>query len=322
MNYTYATSEVSISGTVDGDYLLTHLDDGSAESITEQLSGGKPDFRYSYLEHKWLFNIPPGNNMTLHINAWSSISSDQDEFIFAYSLDDLTYSDLVAISNTSDAGHQIFNLPPGVQGSLYVRVKDSNQSIGSVSLDSVFIDHLFVRSENAGGNPPAAPSDLNAAPASPYQIDLSWTDNATDELGFYIERSDAGSAWSLINTVDANTTAYADATVLPNTTYEYRVRAYNASGNSGYSNTANSTTPSGLNLSASSYKVRAEYLVDLNWSGSSASAFDIYRDGFQIAAGFSGDTYTDILGARGLYEYQVCESGSLTECSNIAFVDL
>jgi hypothetical protein len=54
-----ASSEVNNAGTVSGDYLLTQQDDGISESITERRSGGKPANRYSYLEHKWIFeNIP------------------------------------------------------------------------------------------------------------------------------------------------------------------------------------------------------------------------------------------------------------------------
>jgi hypothetical protein len=41
-----------------------------------------------------------------------------------------------------------------------------------------------------------------------------------------------------IATVGPNVTQYTDSGLLPLTTYCYRVRAYNAAGDSGYSNTA------------------------------------------------------------------------------------
>jgi hypothetical protein len=321
VTYTYAASDVSIAGTVNGDYLLTHEDDGISESITERLSGGKPENRFSYLEHKWIFDLPDGNNFTLHLNAWSSGSADQDNFIFSYSLDEITYTEMLTVSNTSDFEYQVFNLPPLHQGNIYIRVKDSDQNIGSGVLDTVYIDHLFIRSENASGSLPAAPSGLNATAISAYQIQLGWIDNAINEYGYYIERSENGSLWNLADTVDADTTTYDDSTVLPNTSYSYRVQAYNASGISNYSNTATSTTQDGLNLSAVSYKLKADYMVDLSWSGSTSTAYDIYRDGYQILTNISGNTHTDILSIRDTYSYQVCEANSLTNCSNIVLVD-
>jgi hypothetical protein len=78
---------------------------------------------------------------------------------------------------------------------------------------------------------------------STSQINLSWTDNSTNETGFKIERAAALSGpFSQIATVGTNVKTYQNTGLQRNTTYYYRVRAYNAAGNSGYSNTANATT--------------------------------------------------------------------------------
>ncbi|MCG8351424.1 MAG: S8 family serine peptidase [Chloroflexales bacterium] len=88
--------------------------------------------------------------------------------------------------------------------------------------------------------PPAAPSDLNASTVSGSQINLAWTDNATNEEGFRIERCTGFgcSNFSEVASVGANATSYSDTGLSSRTIYSYRVRAYNASGNSDYSNTA------------------------------------------------------------------------------------
>jgi hypothetical protein len=55
-----------------------------------------------------------------------------------------------------------------------------------------------------GGNAPEAPTDLVASAVSTSQINLSWTDNSKDELGFRIERKTYGGTFTTIATVGAN----------------------------------------------------------------------------------------------------------------------
>ena len=77
---------------------------------------------------------------------------------------------------------------------------------------------------------------------SSSQINLSWTDNSNNETGFKVYRTNHGKAFKEIATVGANVTTYADTGLKASTTYRYRVRAYNGSGNSDYSNIASATT--------------------------------------------------------------------------------
>lgn len=88
----------------------------------------------------------------------------------------------------------------------------------------------------------AAPSSLTAKPVSESQIDLTWTDNASDEDGFRIERSLDGTTFTMIAAVGANSNSYSDTGLSTATTYYYRVYAYNGRGNSAYSNVASATT--------------------------------------------------------------------------------
>jgi hypothetical protein len=91
---------------------------------------------------------------------------------------------------------------------------------------------------------PAAPTNLVATAASKSQINLSWTDNASNETGFRIERCKGSTCtnFSQIATVGTNVISYSATKLTANTTYRFRVRAYNASGTSAYSNIAAATT--------------------------------------------------------------------------------
>ena len=127
---------------------------------------------------------------------------------------------------------------------------------------------------------PVAPSGLTASSISPSQINLSWTDNASDETGFKIERkTGSGGTWTQIATATANVVTYNNTGLAAATTYYYRVRSYNANGNSAYSNEANAATaplpaPSSLTAAAASATQ-----INLAWRDNSTneSGFKIER---------------------------------------------
>lgn len=75
-----------------------------------------------------------------------------------------------------------------------------------------------------------------AAGAHAGRLELSWQDNSENELGFEIERSRDGQSFGVLAAVEADMTGYTDASVLPGVAYQYRVRAFNDFGYSGYTN--------------------------------------------------------------------------------------
>ena len=63
------------------------------------------------------------------------------------------------------------------------------------------------------------------------QLTLSWTDNATNEGSYRVERKIGnGGSYSQIAVLAANSAGYTDANLAASTTYCYRVRAFNAVG--------------------------------------------------------------------------------------------
>ena len=86
---------------------------------------------------------------------------------------------------------------------------------------------------------PVQPTDLTVEAIGTKRLALTWTDNATNEQGFVVERSTDSSTWTEIESeVGADVMTYDDYTVAHGTTYSYRVAAYNTAGQSAFSNIA------------------------------------------------------------------------------------
>jgi hypothetical protein len=77
---------------------------------------------------------------------------------------------------------------------------------------------------------PAAPSTLLATTAA-NAVRLAWTDLATNEAGFRVERRSTGAAtWETVATTGPNVTTHTDTAITAGATYVYRIVAYNAAG--------------------------------------------------------------------------------------------
>jgi fibronectin type 3 domain-containing protein len=134
---------------------------------------------------------------------------------------------------------------------------------------------------------PPAPLGLKATAVSSTQINLSWTDTASNETGFYIEKAASSAGpFTQIATVGANVTTYSNTGLTPNVTNWYRVRAYNGIGNSGYSNIASATTPMALsapsNLGAS---LASPTSITLWWNDNSSNETGFYIEQATSATG-------------------------------------
>jgi uncharacterized repeat protein (TIGR01451 family) len=93
--------------------------------------------------------------------------------------------------------------------------------------------------------PPTAPSNLVATAVSQSRIDLSWT-ASTDNVGvtgYHVERCQGTNCSSFAEIANPTGTTYSDTGLTAGTTFRYRVRANDGSGNlSQYSNIATAAT--------------------------------------------------------------------------------
>ncbi|MCB0627771.1 MAG: fibronectin type III domain-containing protein, partial [Saprospiraceae bacterium] len=134
-------------------------------------------------------------------------------------------------------------------------VTSHSQELTGLAANTTY--HYRVLSKDAAGNlalsadqsftttalpPPVAPVELRATASSSSSIELSWRDQTDDALGFVIERASGAGIFTGIDSTTAEVSTYRDNGLSSGTNYRYRVLAYNANGNSGYSNLATATT--------------------------------------------------------------------------------
>ena len=129
----------------------------------------------------------------------------------------------------------------------YTIAMGANVNIGLLvnsHVDGVLATAKFdnVSAQGAIPTAPAAPTGLSVKGAGVSQINLTWTDNATNETGYKVERSNNGVTFTQIALLNPGATSFSDTTLFAGNRAYYRIRATNAQGDSPYSNTANTTT--------------------------------------------------------------------------------
>jgi subtilisin family serine protease len=269
--------------------------DGLNWTIQAQLSGSTGG-QWFPLEYD--INTYAGNRVFLRFRFTSDGSINED----GWHIDDVRVTAYTPGTHNSYDHFQGTSMATPVVSGIAGLLKASNPALTNIQIKSLIetnVDTLGSLSGlvatggrvNVNNIFPAAPTNLTVAVFSATRIDLSWTDNSSNEDGFRIERKiGAGGAWSQIASVAANITNYNNTGLNGSTNYFYRVRAFNLAGNSTYSNEDDTTTlaadaPSGLTATAVS-----DSQVDLTWNDNS-----LIEDGFRVLRKTGvGGTYAEI----------------------------
>ncbi len=137
------------------------------------------------------------------------------------------------------------------------------------------------------GVAPNAPGNLSTEIIpSPLSVQLNWTDNSDNEDGFIIEREDVfTNAFNIIDSVSANTTSFIDTTNISINTFVYRLKAYNAFGESPYSDTSQVILP--VEISAFSAAAN-EKIINLGWT----TVTETNNKGFEIQRKLENGNWT------------------------------
>jgi Fibronectin type III domain len=170
--------------------------------------------------------------------AWTDNSNNETGFqIWRSTVSGTSYSQIGTVS----ANVVTYTDPSLSASSTYFYVVRATNTVWSsnFSNEASTITYPAAQSINA-------PSNLIATAVSSSTINIAWMDNSNNETGFKIERKLATGTYAQITTVGANFTTYADTGLSAGTAYYYRIRAANASGDSGYSNEVSTTTFSAI----------------------------------------------------------------------------
>lgn len=185
---------------------------------------------------------------------------------------------IIAASNTASLSETISTTLPAGSYRLVVSSKGSYGDVGQYTISGTIVPNA---------NYIAAPSNLSASSAA-GGVSLTWYDNAWNETGYVIERSDDGGAtWNPITTTEADVRGYVDATAVVGSTYSYRVYAQNDTDTSGNSNTATVAVTPATPGSLSATSVSSSR-IDLSWG-------DVTGDtGYVIERSLNGTTWTTL----------------------------
>jgi fibronectin type 3 domain-containing protein len=181
-------------------------------------AGSTPSISANGSNNGIVWNIDRGTNQ---LRAYAATGYDRELYNSAQAAGN---RDLLGVALT-------FAVPTVANGHVYV------------GTDHTVIGYGLINPANAA---PGTPTGLAATAVSNTQINLNWTNHETSPNtanGYYVEQSpDGTSGWIRIGTAAAGTHTFAVGGLTRNTTYFFRVQAFNVIGTSNTSDPAQGTT--------------------------------------------------------------------------------
>ncbi len=183
--------------------------------------------------------------------TWADNSTNETGYQIEQSLTTGTGFSVINTTGPNATSYSVTGLTPGTR--YFFRLKAINATSASAySAEANATAQLI------------APTSLVATTVSASSINLTWTDNSSNETSFSIERSlSSGTGFAAVATPTANVVSYTNNSGLTGgTRYYYRIRALNGTGTSVYSPEVSAVTlmatptsvvatamsPSGINL--------------------------------------------------------------------------
>ena len=158
--------------------------------------------------------------------TWRDIADDETSYEIERSpLMNSAYSMIAVL----DAGSESYtDIGLNVNTAYFYKVRAAKPTIYS-AYSNIAVDTTFDSLAHVA-------TDLIATAISPSKVEVTWTDNSSNEIGFIVDRSTTdNSSYNTIDTVVANVLGYDDRGLLPGVIYYYKVAPYSTVGTSEYS---------------------------------------------------------------------------------------
>ena len=219
--------------------------------------------------------------------AWNENATSQTQFTIERSTDDVSFSPIATVGDVRSYADQSFS-----GGTTYyyqvMALNAVSSSVGSNIVSAV------------SPTPPATPSNPTVTLISTTEIDLAWTNHATNATSVQIFRKDGVSgALNLVATLSPTAQAYDDTGLSPGTSHDYHIEAVNISGHNDFAGILAYTlcdAPTGLTATGGVGK------ISLQWDPTpGAQSYIIYRGystGLEsnqpLFTGVTSSSYTDV----------------------------
>lgn len=179
------------------------------------------------------------SNLSAYPAAWNTIEvrwKDNSNNELGYEIQRIDGSQTVYVHEncrgTNSTAYAYFqdSVDASLQKTYTYRVRAANKA-GISSFSNSY-------SASASYSVPSAPTDLSGqSPTLEQHVNVSWSNHATNALYNFLERTISGEEdWEVIATLSYNADMYWDNSAQAGYTYQYRLRAWNPLGYSGYSN--------------------------------------------------------------------------------------
>jgi predicted phage tail protein len=161
--------------------------------------------------------------------TWKDNANNETGYVVERGTDGISFSVLVTLGANATS-YVDTTVVPG--GTYFYRVKAVN-----AGGDSAYSNVVSVTIPG----PPAAPSGLAGTTfrqGNNARVTLTWNDNSNNESGFTLQRATNLNFTAGVNNTNiaANATTFTTGNLPRNTTFYFRIRAYNAAGTSAWSN--------------------------------------------------------------------------------------